>query len=282
MFIKNCALAASLLAASLSFTTQAQAAPILTDIIMVVDESGSMGSVQANLRTNIGLFASILSAGGVDAQFGLVGYGNSSVVPRMLTDLTNVAGFTAAAAGLGTSGSTESGYAGTAFALNAIDGQTDLFSFRSNAVKNIIIFTDEDNDFINLVGSRVGGDQARYSEIDAILSRNNALFNAVVSSGGACNIVTGNDLTDDCYVPLALAHGGGQFDLNLLGSNNVQVVQDFVTAFATTKLQETIDFCTANPTDPACVNRVPEPGVLGLLGLGVFAVGATYRRRRAG
>lgn len=281
MFIKKCALAASLLASSLSFTTQVQAAPILTDIIMVVDESGSMGSEQVNLRTNIGLFASILSAGGVDARFGLVGYGDSSVVPRMLTDLTDVAGFTAAAAGLRTDGGTESGYAGMAFALNAIDGQTDLFSFRSNAVKNIIIFTDEDNDFINITGSQVGGNQARYSEIDAILSSNKALFNAVVSSGGACNILTGNDLTDDCYVPLALAHGGGQFDLNLLGSNNVQVVQDFVTAFATTKLQETIDFCTANPNDPACVNRVPEPGVLGLLGLGVFAVGAAYRRRRA-
>ncbi|PKM21300.1 MAG: hypothetical protein CVV10_10080, partial [Gammaproteobacteria bacterium HGW-Gammaproteobacteria-14] len=34
-------------------------AAILTDIVMIVDESGSMGTVQANLRNNIGTFANI-------------------------------------------------------------------------------------------------------------------------------------------------------------------------------------------------------------------------------
>lgn len=49
----------------------AHAAPILSDIVFVVDESGSMGNVQANLRTNIGLFASILTGTGqVNAQYG--------------------------------------------------------------------------------------------------------------------------------------------------------------------------------------------------------------------
>lgn len=74
------------------------AAPILSDIVFVVDESGSMGTVQANLRANIGLFASILTGTGqVDAQYGLVGYGDRAIVPRMVTDLTDPTSFATAA-----------------------------------------------------------------------------------------------------------------------------------------------------------------------------------------
>jgi len=185
MKIKKSVVTVAAALAMVGFGSSAQAV-ILSDIIFVVDESGSMGTVQANLRNNIGLFASILTGTGqVDAQYGLVGYGDSSVVPRMLSNLTTAANVATAAAGLRVNGGTESGYAGTAFALNAIDGQTSLFNFRSNAVKNIIIFTDEDNDFINQLGGRVGGDSASYDEIDALLTSNNALFNAVVSGGGA-------------------------------------------------------------------------------------------------
>src|SRR5690554_4474344 len=62
--------------------TPAHAAPILCVIVFVVDESGSMGSVQSNLRDNIGLFASFLTGTGqVDAQYGLVGYGSGNPAP---------------------------------------------------------------------------------------------------------------------------------------------------------------------------------------------------------
>lgn len=276
MIFKKLAVSAALAASLLGFGAPGQAA-ILTDVVFVVDESGSMGGVQTNLRNNIGLFASILSAGGVDARYGLVGYGNGSVVPRQLTNFTTAANFAIAAQNLVASGGTEPGFSASAFALNAIDGQIDTFSYRSNAVKNIIIFTDENNDVYDAAGARVGGVAPTYSVIDGLLTANNALYNAVVSDGGACL-----DANANCFVPLALAHSGQQFNLDSLNTSDQSVVQAFVTAFANAKLKETIDFCAANPTAPECQGgSVPEPGTLALMGLAIAGLMTVKRRRSA-
>jgi len=245
-------------------------APILSDIVFVVDESGSMGSVQANLRTNIGLFASILTGTGqVDAQYGLVGYGDSGVRPRMLTNFTNATGFSTAANGLRINGGTEPGYTATAYALNALDGQTDLFSFRSNAVKNIIILSDEASNGDNSFFGAVGGSSVSSSILDGILTDNNALYNGVLSFGAVSS-----------YSTLIGNHGGTVFDLNQFNTNDAAIVQSFVTDFANKKLQETLNFCDLNPNDPACQGGstpVPEPGTLGLLSLALG--GLVFRRR---
>lgn len=271
MIFKKLAASAALAASLLGFGAPAQAV-ILTDIIMIVDESGSMGGVQANLRNNIGQFASILAAGGVQANFGLVGYGNSSVVPRMLTNLTSADAFATAAQGLQTSGGTEPAYTASAFALNALDGQTSLFNFRSNAVKNLIIFTDEPSNGDTSARGTVGGLAVSYGIIDGLLTSNTALYNAVLSGANTINSIGG----------LATSHGGGVFNLADLGSSNPGVVQTFVDAFARAKLQETIDFCTANPTAPECQGgSVPEPGTLALLGLAVAGLMVVKRRRNA-
>ncbi|PTQ77633.1 putative secreted protein with PEP-CTERM sorting signal [Nitrosospira multiformis] len=263
-------LSGSLIALGLS----AQAAPIQTDIIMIVDESGSMGNVQANLRNNIGLFASILSGGGlVDARYGLVGYGDSAVRPRMVTDFTDPAGFATAAMGLTTNGGTEPGYTASAFALNELDGQSSLFSFRSDALINIIIFTDEPSNGDTASRGAVGGNAVTASILDELLKDNNALYNAVLRGSSTIN----------SFSALATGNHGQVFDLNGLNSTNQTVVQDFVTAFASAKLNETIDFCTANPTAPGCQPtgpaQVPEPGILGLIALGMVGLGLTRRKR---
>ncbi len=246
-------------------------APILSDIVFVVDESGSMGNVQANLRTNIGLFASILTGTNqVDAQYGLVGYGDSSAVPRRVTDFTDATGFGTAANGLRTNGFTEPGYTATAFALNALDGQTDLFSFRTNAVKNIIILTDEPSNGDTISRGAVGGSAVSSSILDSILTSNNALYNGVLRGSS----------TLTSYSTLIGNHGGSVFNLNAFNTTDTNTVTAFVTDFANKKLQETLTFCQLNPTAPACVNvtiPVPEPGTLGLLSL---ALGGLVVRRR--
>lgn len=268
-------------AAVFGIGNQAHAATIATDIIMIVDESGSMSNVQANLRNNIGQFASILSAGGVDARYGLVGYGSSSYTypPRMVTNLTDVNSFKTAALGLVASGGTEPGYTATAFALNSIDNQESKggkFSFRANALKNIILFTDEpsngDSSACSSYGFCVSGASVTLASADALLTDKNALFNAVLR---------GSD-TISSYQTLADNHSGNVYDLNGLNTTDSTVVQNFVDAFANSKLQEIVDYCTLHPEDPACRGgTVPEPSSLGMLGFGLAALAgfAALRRR---
>lgn len=256
--------------ASLVFTaalgaSSASHALIQSDIVFMVDESGSMGNVQANLRTNIGTFASILSGGGLDVRFALVGYGNNLVVPRVLTDFTNATNFANAALGLVVNGGTEPGYTATAFSLNAFGG-TNL-NYRTNAVKNLMIFTDEASN--GDTTARGGGTAWTEALVDAQLTANNALFNAITRAGAIAS-----------YDDLAADHGGQSFDLNGLNTTDQTVVAAFVQAFATAKLQETLDFCVANPTAPECQGStsVPEPGSLALLGLALAGLAGLRRK----
>lgn len=235
-------------------SSAANAAVIKTDIVMIVDESGSMGNVQTNLRNNIGLFASILSAGGIDASYALVGYGRSGDLIRLITDFTDASGFATVASNLVASGRTEPAYDATAFALNSLTSETGNLSYRADAVKNMILYTDERSN---------GDSEFNAQSTDALLKANNSLFNAVVSN---------QNYTD--LVGLATNNGGRFFDLDFLNTSDQSVVQTFVEDFARAKLQETLDFCASNPNDPACASvSVPSPASLSLFLFALIALG---------
>lgn len=274
---------AAAMAVAMSIATGASAA-IRTDIVFVVDESGSMGDVQANLRNNIGQFAQILSAGGVDATYALVGYGDGGVVPRLIANFTDPTSFATAALGLRTNGGTEPGYSGIAFALNGINNQATTLNFRPNSLKNIILLTDEPSNGDSCTAGRplcigggvgTGGAAANATNVDALLKANDALLNAVLTGTSTIN----------SFGNLATGNGGQVFNLSQFGSSNQQVVQDFVTAFANAKLQEIIDTCETNPNLPGCnpggETPVPEPGTLALLGAGLLGLGVVRRRKAA-
>lgn len=262
-FFKACAVSTAFLLSTLAFSSAANATTIKTDIVMIVDESGSMGGVQANLRNNIGLFASILSAGGLDARYALVGYGRSGDLIRLITDFVDAADFALAAANLVASGGTEPAYDATAYALNSLAAENGNLTYRNDAVKNMILYTDEASN---------GDSEYTAATLDTLLKTNNSLFNAVVSTESFVD-----------FVNLANNNGGQFFDLDNLNTNDQNVVQTFVTEFAEAKLQETFDFCDLNPTDPACVNVDPNP-VPAPAGLLFFlaAIGVAGWRQKAG
>lgn len=114
-------------------------------IVFVVDESGSMSGEHTFLQSFApALEQQLLAAGLSSVQFGLVGYGNSAVVPRQFlingNPFGSAADFATAAGGLVITGGTEDGYAGIQYAL-------DNYTFAGGANTAVIVLvTDEDRD----------------------------------------------------------------------------------------------------------------------------------------
>lgn len=244
---------------ALLVTSQIQAAVINTDIIFVVDDSGSMNTERQNLIDNFDLFSTLLGNGGLDAKFGLVSYGFLPIAQQLSTpELTDVDGLKSAAANFTGVGALEPVYDSIGLALNAMTNLFE-FNFRDDAVANIIVVGNEGNN-----GGILGYD---IPFLDSLLK----------SSGALLNVVMDIPATDELAV-LATDNGGALFGIDgLTGSE--QQVSDFVTSLANAKVQETFDYCTANPSDLACSGVVPAsaPSATLLLVFGLF--GIQLRRR---
>jgi hypothetical protein len=271
------------------------------DVIVVVDESGSMSGEHSWISGMIGSLNSRLIAAnvgsGADAnRFALVGYGNgiSNVANsgRLLGGFGDTTAFSTAASSLVVTGGTEDGYAGVDFAFSNLAG-----SFRSGAAINVILVTDEDRDNTN--------GALTFASINNLLAGYNALLNVVVNnpfSGGVSNsqalgvsvgnlayfadgsggftsgspgvVGNGAGTTEDDYVNLALGLDGAAWDLNLLRAGGL-TAQSFTAAFVDIKVGEIIRQV------PGGSGAVPEPSTYGLMGAAALLGAVVYRRRAA-
>lgn len=260
------------------------------DVIVVVDESGSMGGEHAWIDDMISALDTGLANVGVTGRYGLVGFGGGST--HLLGHTHTVGGgefgtaaqFATAAGTLLTNGSTEDGWDGIHDALG--------YSFDSGAAVNIILVTDEDRDTANGAWT--------YANTLAALVGKGALLNAVINgtfnpltplgvdsdgnayyadgsggftSTGGGTFASGSGTTGVDYVDLAWDTGGAAWDLNLLRAGGL-TAQSFTAAFVDIKVQEIQEQVEGLVPLPGALPM--GAGLLALLGLG----GAIRRRRR--
>lgn len=140
--VLSTAISTSLLSIAIATANQALAADV--NLVFVVDESGSMSGEHAWLPGFTSqLETDLQTTVGLSSSYGLVGYGNSSVVPRPISvgsgQFGSASDFATATSNLVTSGGTEDGYAGIQYAL-------DNLTFDAGARVAVVLVTDEDRD----------------------------------------------------------------------------------------------------------------------------------------
>jgi len=267
------------LAIAALLVSSASAATIV-DVVIVMDESGSMSGEQSWIKGVATSLETKLGVLGYSPNFSVIGFGSSANV----NGRTLLAGGNAAAVNLVnfvTSGGTEDGYTGLKYA--SLNG-----NFTAGAARNYILVTDEDRD-VSVAANTLASTAALLSDENALL---NAIINNRFSCGGAtpnnlgrttskgynagalgtfttCNTpATGsgrNNTTAD-YVNLALNSGGATWDiLKLRGGGNDAAA--FTAAFVDIKVQEII-----------IQTGIPEPGTYAMMATGL--IGLAYFRRK--
>ena len=265
--------------------------PVSADVIVVIDESGSMSTEQAwirdmipSLENNLRLFN--IGNEGQSNLYGLVGFGRSGseAARSILIDGEEIGGveeFIVAADELVTNGGTEDGWAGLNLALSE-------YTHRDGSALNIILATDEDRDEVDST--------LNLETLGQLLDQNRALLNAVLNITIVCDtetetevaalgmdnngigyrtdengtfstctnpqITNASENTEADYANLALESGGAIWDLNILRSGG-DIADSFTAAFLEIKKDEILAqrpvgdlaaVANANP-NPALTNQ---------------------------
>ena len=141
----------------------AQAAPVPTDFVFIIDASGSMAGEINGVRNGFGAFATSLDANAVDARFAIVVFGGAS---ELILDFTSDKALVQSRLNQITIGANagvqnnhnlnpEAGLEAIRMVLGAAPNSTldnnnipedGILNFRGNARKNLILATDEDSD----------------------------------------------------------------------------------------------------------------------------------------
>lgn len=260
------------------------------DIILLVDESGSMNTEHAWISGMIAaLDADLIAAGATNNRYGVVGFGGFQHVVAGDAEPPHSHALNASAWGVAsdivanmTPGFIDDG--GFEDGWGAIQYAIANYAFRADAVVNFILITDEDRD---------DGTPLTMAQVEKLLIGHEVLLNAVVNNpfgipvaGGALGVdkdlnayfadggggytkspggIVGDGFgtTETDYVALALNTGGAAWDLNQLRAGGLTAAS-FTEAFVDVKVREI----------------VPEPGTILLLGMGLGLVGVMARRRR--
>lgn len=286
--------------AALVFASQAQAVTT-ADVVVLIDESGSMSGEQAWVPGMISsLDSSLIGAGVTGNRFGLVGFGGpahgatSSYDPHKHLfsggDWSSSGDFGSPDISLATSGGIEDGLQAIAYALGA-------YSFRGAAAVNFVLIADEAR-ISNSTNDRTGGTVTPGTLLPQLKSLN-ILLNNINNYSYNGNSALGHDSDGNAYFAdgvggyttgaasgaplsgssrfeyhdLALGTGGASWDLSYLRSGGLNA-DSFTAAFVDIKVGEILE---QEPTDDP--NRVPDTGSTVLLFVSGLA-GIGFLRRR--